>query len=39
VSLNPQPLPPKVGSNASQKISTSNKAGKKIMTPGAGARQ
>jgi hypothetical protein len=39
VSLNPQPLPPKVGSTAMQKVSTSNKAGKKIMTPGAGARQ
>ncbi len=39
VSLNPQPLPPKAGSSATQKTSTSNKAGKKIMTPGAGAKQ
>jgi hypothetical protein len=39
VSLNPQPLPPKVGSSATQKTSMSNKAGKKIMTPGAGAKQ
>ncbi|HEY5028303.1 MAG TPA: hypothetical protein VIK39_07830 [Candidatus Angelobacter sp.] len=39
VSLNPQPLPPKVGSSATQKTSISNKAGKKIMTPGAGAKQ
>jgi hypothetical protein len=39
VSLNPQPLPPKVGSSATQKTSTSNKAGKKIMTPGADAKK
>jgi hypothetical protein len=39
VSLNPQPLPPKVGSSATQKTSTSNKAGKKVMTPGADAKK
>jgi hypothetical protein len=39
VSLNPQPLPPKVGSSATQKTSMSNKAGKKIMIPGTGAKQ
>ena len=33
VSLNPQPLPPKAGSNATQKVSTSNKADKKVVSP------
>jgi hypothetical protein len=33
VSLNPQPLPPKAGSNATQKVSTSDKADKKVVSP------
>src|SRR6267154_2650106 len=33
VALNPQPLPPKAGSNATQKVSGSNKADKKVVSP------
>jgi hypothetical protein len=39
VSLNPQPLPPKAGSNATQKVSTSNKADKKVVSPGTVQKQ